>query len=153
MLGLCGKLLGDSTCKTFLPSPFTGYSKGISTSELMISGLMLFQNLWFSCTFDFTIHLSKAFGCIYKSKKYLPWLERGRRVLGKIDPLSNTSNSPLYEEVPSSVMFSHLSLVSMKAENSASNPLGLIIHLTIQTARFPSSQFPISTTTFQWDFN
>lgn len=91
----------------------------------------------------------QGFDCVYNSKKYLPWLERGRRVLGKTDSLSNTSNSPLYDEVPSSVTFSHLSPVSMKAENSASNPLGLIIHLIIKTAHFPSSHFPLSTTTFQ----
>lgn len=141
----------------------TGYQYLQNISLFFI--LRLFKRHLYFCTTEQLTHVvtesviplhlqfyctpQQSFDCIYNSKKYLPWLERGRRVLGKTDSLSNTSNSPLYYEVPSAVMFSHLSPVSMKAENSASNPLGLIIHLVIKTAHFPSSHFPLSTTTFQ----
>lgn len=77
MRGLCRKLWSISTYKTFLPSSFIGCSKGISTSVLphVVTESVIPLHLQFYCT------PQQSFDCIYNSKKYLPWLQRGRRGL------------------------------------------------------------------------
>lgn len=149
MLSLYRKLLDVSiTYKTFLPSssfiwPISLFKKA-SLPLYYWSVVSVCYKICNSTVPSILLYTSaKLSVCTQLKKNFYQWLERGRKVSSKTDSLSNTSRLYRTTKLTTFPWSTFLSYVfsSMKAENSASNPPGIIIHLVIKTAHFSIKPF------------